>query len=82
MPINNKEITKEMVMQAMQCKDADELVALAKTGGMKLTKKEAEAYLAELADFELDDCQLKKVAGGIFECYMRHNCGYIGDDWK
>ena len=82
MPINNKEITKEMLMQAMQCKDADELVALAKTGGIELTKKEAEAYLAELADFELDDGQLKKVAGGIFECYMRHNCGYIGDDWK
>ena len=82
MPINNKEITKEMLMQAMQCKDADELVALAKTGGIELTKKEAEAYLAELADFELDDGQLKKVSGGIFECYMRHNCGYIGDDWK
>ena len=47
-----------------------------------MTKAEAEAYLAELADFELDNAMLEKAAGGIFECYMRHNCGYIGDDWK
>ena len=71
-----------MIVKALQCKDADELIALAKTGGIELTKEEAEAYITELADFELDDGQLKKVSGGIFECYMRHNCGYIGDDWK
>lgn len=82
MPINKNEITKEMIVKALQCKDADELIALAKTGGIELTKEEAEAYITELADFELDDGQLKKVSGGIFECYMRHNCGYIGDDWK
>ena len=82
MPINKNEITKEMIEKAMQCKTADELIALAKTGGYELTKEEAEAYLRELSDFELDDEKLKNVAGGIFECYMRHNCGYIGDDWK
>ena len=82
MPANNNEITEEMLGKAMQCKDADELVALAKTFGIGLTKKEAEAFLAEMDDVELDDESLKMVAGGIFECYMRHNCGYIGDDWK
>ena len=82
MPINKNEITKEMFLKAMQCKTADELIALAKTGGVDLTKDEAESYMAEMADFELDDEGLKKIAGGIFECYMRHNCGYIGDDWK
>ena len=82
MPINKNELTKEMIEKAMQCKSADELIALAKTGGYELTKEEAEAYLRELSDFELDDEKLKNVAGGIFECYMRHNCGYIGDDWK
>jgi len=82
MPINKNEITKEMFLEAIKCKSADELIALAKTGGIELTKEEAEAYMAELADFELDDEGLKKIAGGIFECYMRHNCGYIGDDWK
>ena len=67
MPINKKELTKEMLEKAMQCKTADELIALAKTGGYEITKDEAEAYLAELADVELDDKQLKKVAGG--GCY-------------
>ena len=33
MPINKNEITKEMIEKAMQCKTADELIALAKTGG-------------------------------------------------
>ena len=64
MPINKNEITKEMVTKAMQCKTADELLALAKTGGYELTKEEAEAFLAEMNDVELDETALKKVAGG------------------
>ncbi len=67
MPINRNELTKEQVMKAMQCKTADELKALAKAEGVDITKEEAEAYMAELADVELDGEQLKKVAGG--ECY-------------
>ena len=53
-----------MLAKAMQCETADELIALAKTGGYELTKGEAEAYLAELADVELDEEVLQKVAGG------------------
>ena len=64
MPVNKKEITKEMIRKAMQCKDADELMALAKAGGYEITKDEAEAYMAELADVELDGDVLKSVAGG------------------
>ena len=67
MPINTNEITTEMIAKAMQCETADELIALAKTGGYIITKDEAEAYMAELADVELDDKQLTKVAGG--GCY-------------
>ena len=67
MPVNKKEITKKQIMKAMQCKTADELIALAKAGGYEITKEEAEAYMAELADVELDGKQLKKVAGG--GCY-------------
>ena len=59
MPINKNEITKEMIEKAMQCKTADELIALAKTGGYELTKEEAETYLAELADYELDSSEMK-----------------------
>ena len=71
-----------MVQKALKCKTADDLLNLAEAEGSEMTKAEAEAYLAEIADFELDNAMLEKAAGGIFECYMRHNCGYIGDDWK
>ena len=77
MPINKNELTKEMIAKAMQCETADELIALAKTGGYEITKEEAEAYLAELADVELDGEQLKKVAGG--ECWADcpdYECDY------
>ena len=64
MPINKDEITKEMLEKAMQCKTADELMALAKSEGMEITREEAEAYLAEMDDVELDDTALQQVAGG------------------
>ncbi len=67
MPINKNELTKEMFVKAMQCETADELIALAKTGGYELTKEEAEAYMAEMEDVELDSDALKQVAGGM--CY-------------
>lgn len=64
MPINKNEITNEMIQKALHCETADDLIALAKTYGVDLTKEEAEAYLAELDDQELDNEQLKLVAGG------------------
>ena len=75
MPINKNELTKEMIAKAMQCETAEELIALAKTEDIELTKEEAEAYMTELSDFELDDIALKNIAGG--DCYPffyeRHN---------
>jgi hypothetical protein len=71
MPINKNELTQEMIKKAMQCKDADELVALAKAEGKEITKEEAEAYLAEMDDCELDGEILQKVAGG--GCYSENN---------
>ena len=67
MPIDKTKITQEMVTATMQCKDADALMTLAKENGFDITKEEAEAYMAELADVELDEKQLTKVAGG--GCY-------------
>ena len=54
-----------MLAKAAKCQTADELIYLAKTGGTEITKDEAEAYLAELADFELNSDTLDKVAGGV-----------------
>ena len=64
MPINKNELTKEQIQKAMACETADELMALAKAEGIELTKEEAESYLAELADIELDEATLQQVAGG------------------
>ena len=65
MSINKKEITTEQLMKAMQCKTADELIKLAKAEGLDITKEEAEEYLAELANIELDEEALGKTAGGL-----------------
>ena len=61
--VNINELTREQVEKAMSCKTAEELMALAKAQGIELTKEEAESYLAELEDFELDGDMLKRVAG-------------------
>ena len=67
MPIDKSKITKKMLEKAAKCETADELIALAKTEGIAITKAEAEAYLAELQNVELDINALDKVAGG--SCY-------------
>ena len=67
MSINKNEVTKEMIEKALQCKTAEELKELAKSEGYDITLEEAEAYLAELGDVELDGKVLEQVAGGA--CY-------------
>ncbi len=57
MPINKDEITKELVEKAVQCKDVTELITLAKAEGIDLTQEEAEAYMSEIDDLELDSTQ-------------------------
>ena len=77
MPINKNEITKEMIEKAMQCKTVDELIALAKTEGCEITNEEAEAYMAELADVELDGNELTKIAGGAsYKDCSDYDCSY------
>ena len=76
MPINKKELTKEMLEKAMQCKTADELMELAKAEGYDITRDEAEAYFAELSDMELDSEKLKKIAGGIETCWAVDGCSW------
>ena len=65
MSINKDVLTKEQIAKAMSCETTDDLVALAKAEGIELTKEEAEAYMAELEDYELDESMLKNVAGGL-----------------
>ena len=80
MPINKSEISKEMIAKAMQCKTAEDLIAYAKTEGVDITREEAEAYMAELNDVELDEAALKKIAGG--DCYAVDGCMEKGCNWN
>ena len=73
--INKSELTKEQLSKALECKTADELIALAKAEGYDITKDEAEAYLAEMANMELDNKDLEKVAGGLNDICWRLPCG-------
>ena len=74
--LKREELTKEMVKKALRCKDADELLALAKSEGYEMTREEAEAYMAEINDFQLDDEAMKAVAGGFKTCYMVDGCAF------
>lgn len=64
MKINGQEISREVLAKALQCDTPEELVALAKENGFEITTKQAEAYLVEMEDIDLDSAQLKQVAGG------------------
>ena len=69
-----------MIAKAMQCKTAEDLIAYAKTEGVDITREEAEAYMAELTDVELDEAALKKIAGG--DCYAVDGCMEKGCNWN
>ena len=62
--IENGALSQEILEKKAQCNTAGELMALAKSYGKDITVEEAEAYLAELEDCELDADLLKNVAGG------------------
>ena len=44
MPINKREITKEQIEKAMQCKTADDLMTYAKSEGIDITREEAGGH--------------------------------------
>jgi len=70
MLIDKTKVTKEQLAMALECKTAEELVALAKAEGYDITKEQAEAYLDEMENRELDRKDLDKVAGGTgSECW-------------
>ena len=59
---------KKCLQKRCKCRTTEELIALAKSEGFEVTKEEAEAYLAEMDDMELEEEALKKVAGGYNIC--------------
>lgn len=75
MEYKGKEITKEMLEKAQQCESAQELLKLAEENGIELSVEEAEAFIDELADLELDEETLNQAAGGHHK-----NCSGLGKD--
>ncbi|MBR0261174.1 MAG: hypothetical protein IJQ85_05195 [Selenomonadaceae bacterium] len=71
-------LSQELIAKAMQCETPDQLVELAKSEGIELTLEEAQAYLAEMDDIELDKQQLKAVAGG-WDCGCDNDCNCYND---
>ena len=61
---NENKPTREQIEKALACETAEELMALVKANGHEITKEEAEACMAELADIELDEATLQQVVGG------------------
>lgn len=53
MLINKNELTKEKVAKLMSCETVEELMAVAKSEGIELTKEEAEAYMSEIDNTNL-----------------------------
>ena len=76
--INKRELTKAQIEKAMACKTSEELLAAAEAEGYDMTKDEADAYMAELADFELDEATLSRAAGGF--CYTKKCSNNITPD--
>ncbi len=73
MKIDGNEISKETLAKALLCDTPEDLIRLAKENGVELTKEEAEAYLFEMEDSDLDSEQMKKVAGGSGLCRNRRS---------
>ena len=69
---NMQVLKRELIEKAMHCKNAEELMALARSEGITLTKEEAEVHLAEMEDMELNGEIPNKVAGG--SCWSNTTC--------
>lgn len=59
----------------MQCETVEELIVLAKENGAELTEEQAQAYLDEFEDFDLDNETFKRALSA--SCYF--DCDCYGD---
>ena len=64
-------LSQEIIAKAMQCETPEQLVELAKSEGIDLTLEEAQAYLDEMDDVELDCQQLKSIEYGYVGVFVK-----------
>ena len=74
------QVTQELIKKAMACKNPEQLVELAKSEGIEITKEEAEAFFAQAEDVELDGTDLKAAAGGA-RFFLRQCTDREGNCW-
>ena len=72
-----KNLKPELIEKAKAAKTVEELLELAKAGGMEMTADEAKTYFAQLnpKSGELDDDDLGNVAGGASGCAYKDEVG-------
>ena len=69
MQYKGKEISQEVIAKLIQCKSPDEIIKLATENGIEVSKEEAEAFLDEYSDVELDEEMLDLASGGsVYDC--------------
>ncbi len=73
MKIDGKEVSKELLAQAISCDTPEELMKLTAESGIKLTKEQAQTFLDEMDEVDLSSDQLQQVAGGAE--WMPPTCG-------
>lgn len=71
--------TKEQIEKAAACKNADELLDLARTENIQLTRDEAEKYFADLQETEINLDDVKKIVGGVCAA---NACGQDCSDYE
>ncbi len=69
-------MTKEQFAGALQCKNADELIAYCASLGYTLTNEDAEKFLSQNDERELSVDNIENVAGGL--CAGAVSCGCLG----
>ncbi len=69
-------MSKEQFAAALECKTVDELIAYCKQQGYELEREDAEKFLAQNAEGELNIDSLENVAGGL--CAGAISCGCLG----
>ncbi len=74
MNYEGKEISEELIRKAQECNSAEELVQLAKENGIEMTAEEAEAFLEETEDVELDAEALDAITGGSCWSNKKEDC--------
>lgn len=62
--IKGKEISQQAITEALRCDTVDALLEVAEKHGIDLTREEAEVFLEEMDDIDLDHKVLAMVAGG------------------